>query len=115
MFEVKTGSLIEAEGEWKIDSRYGQQFEVLHWKEYISCTTVGVERFLHSGILKSIRNGKLPNLSNGLSTDFFFLERGDPEQIREVIMELVFKKLGTYYKVPVHYIQVLCPLRAGIT
>lgn len=62
-----------------------------------------------------IRNGKLPNLSNGLSTDFFFLERSDPEQIKEVITELVFKKLGNYYKVPIHDIQVLCPLRVGIT
>lgn len=64
MFGVKTGSLIEAEGDWKIDSRYGRQFEVLHWKEYIPSTTVGVERFLQSELLKSIRNGKLPNISN---------------------------------------------------
>ena len=54
MFGVKTSSLIEAEGDWKIDSRYGRQFEVLHWIECIPSTIVGMERFLGSRILKGI-------------------------------------------------------------
>lgn len=43
------------------------------------------------------------------------MEVSNPEQIREVITELVSLKLGNYYKVSIHDIQVLCPLRAGIT
>ncbi|MCI9079646.1 MAG: ATP-dependent RecD-like DNA helicase [Lachnospiraceae bacterium] len=60
-----------------------------------------------------INAGKMPNISNGKNTDFFFIQKETPEQAAEEIVTLVKYNLPKYYKVPVSQIQVLAPLQRG--
>ena len=61
-----------------------------------------------------INKGQMPDLSNGSNTDFFFMEREEPEAAAKEIVELVRSKLPRYYKVPPSSIQVLTPMQRGI-
>ncbi len=61
-----------------------------------------------------MNQGKMPDLSNGANTDFFFLERPEPEDAVAEIITLVKKKLPAYYKVPSASIQVLTPMQRGV-
>lgn len=61
-----------------------------------------------------INGGKFPDISNGRSTDFFFLEEEDPEQAARQIVDLVKRRLPKAYRVPTSSIQVLTPMQRGV-
>lgn len=61
-----------------------------------------------------INEGKMPDLSNGQNTDFFFMENENPEAVVPQIVELVQKKLPGYYQVDSTQIQVLTPMQRGV-
>ncbi|MBQ4522933.1 MAG: ATP-dependent RecD-like DNA helicase [Lachnospiraceae bacterium] len=61
-----------------------------------------------------INAGELPDISNGKMADFFFMEKEDPEDAVALIVELVKKKLSSYYKTPASAIQVLTPMQRGV-
>ncbi|MDK2808407.1 MAG: exodeoxyribonuclease alpha subunit [Clostridiales bacterium] len=60
-----------------------------------------------------INEGKLPDLSNGADTDFFFIQREEPEEVVEEVVRLVKDKLPSYYKTASSNIQVLTPMQRG--
>lgn len=62
-----------------------------------------------------INAGKMPDISNGRNTDFFFIQKETPEQAAEEIITLVKYNLPKYYKIPASQIQVLTPLQRGQT
>lgn len=61
-----------------------------------------------------INEGKMPDISNGSNTDFFFMEQEDPEQAVALITQLVTHKLSRYYQTPPTQIQVLTPMQRGV-
>ena len=61
-----------------------------------------------------INEGRLPDISNGKSSDFFFVEKEEPEDAVKYIVDLVEKKLPDYYHVPSSQIQVLTPMQRGL-
>ena len=61
-----------------------------------------------------VNSGQFPDISNGRNTDFFFLERNDPEAAAGTIVELVKTKLPRYYRLPPAEIQVLTPMQRGV-
>lgn len=61
-----------------------------------------------------INEGKLPDISNGKDTDFFFIHKEDPEEAAAEIIELVTRKLCRYYRTPANEIQVLTPMQKGV-
>lgn len=54
MLDVNIGSVLLIEGEWKVDSRYGQQFAAQTWEETMPATVYGIEKYLGSGLIKGI-------------------------------------------------------------
>ena len=62
-----------------------------------------------------INAGKMPDISGGNQSDFFFLEREDPETVLTEIVNLVKRKLPGYYGIPPAQIQVLTPMQRGVT
>lgn len=62
-----------------------------------------------------INAGQMPELSNGRNTDFFFVQKEEPEEAAAEIVNLVKDKLPRYYGVPSSAIQVLTPMQRGIT
>lgn len=61
-----------------------------------------------------INEGKIPDISNGKNTDFFFMENEDAEAVVPQIVELVKTKLPKYYHVESNEIQVLTPMQRGV-
>lgn len=61
-----------------------------------------------------INEGKMPDISNGKNTDFFFMENEDAEAVVPQIVDLVKTKLPRYYHVESREIQVLTPMQRGV-
>lgn len=63
-----------------------------------------------------IRRGEIPDLgSSSRSSDFFFIERREPEKILETILHLVTHRIpGSFGFDPHRDIQVLAPMRRGL-
>ena len=61
-----------------------------------------------------INGGKMPDLSNGRDSDFFFMERDTPEAALETIVDLVRNRLPRAYRIPPGEIQVLTPMQRGV-
>lgn len=61
-----------------------------------------------------INEGRMPDISNGRDTDFFFMENEDAESVVPQIVELVQTKLPRYYHVEPARIQVLTPMQRGV-
>ena len=61
-----------------------------------------------------INEGHMPDISNGKDTDFFFIEKEDPEMAVGEIVSLVSKKLSSYYDLDPGKIQVLTPMQRGV-
>lgn len=61
-----------------------------------------------------INEGKMPDISNGKDTDFFFMDNEDAESTASQIVELVRTKLPGYYHVAPTQIQVLTPMQRGV-
>lgn len=61
-----------------------------------------------------INAGEMPDLSNGKKTDFFFMEKEDPEETVRLIVQLVENKLSRFYGTPSSRIQVLTPMQKGV-
>lgn len=62
-----------------------------------------------------INAGQMPDLSNGRNTDFFFMQKEEPEEALSLIVDLVKNKLSNYYHMPASRIQVLTPMQRGVT
>jgi exodeoxyribonuclease V alpha subunit len=60
-----------------------------------------------------INAGKMPDVSNGKDTDFFFVQKEDAEEAASEIVKLVKNNLPKYYKTPSSMIQVLTPMQRG--
>jgi exodeoxyribonuclease V alpha subunit len=72
----------------------------------------------HSQIVTTahrIKNGAMPErYGKEAGSDFYFLPRSDPEQIRDLLVELVVRRIpATLALDPIRDIQVLCPMNRG--
>ena len=61
-----------------------------------------------------INEGKMPDISNGKDTDFFFMENEDADAVAGEIVKLVQTNLPNYYHVDRSQIQVLTPMQRGV-
>lgn len=60
-----------------------------------------------------VNEGKMPDLSNGGNTDFFFIQRDSDVSAAEEVVSLVKNRLPSHYGISSSDIQVLCPLKKG--
>lgn len=51
MPDTHVGSVLTLGGHWKIDSKYGRQFEVVTFEETLPATVYGIEKYLGSGLM----------------------------------------------------------------
>ena len=92
--------------------------------DLIACPWIATERLTHifrqaagSHIITGahrIREGEMPELAGGRDSDFFFLEEDDPIALRELIVDLVARRLPSAYGLdPTRDIMVLAPMHRG--
>lgn len=58
-----------------------------------------------------INEGKFPILDNSASSDFFFLENNNYDNVAQEIVDLVASRLPAWYHINSRDIQVLCPMK----
>ena len=61
----------------------------------------------------AINAGQFPNISNGLDTDFFFINQEDADEMVKLIIGLVRDRLPKKYGYPPREVQVLTPMQRG--
>ncbi len=54
MPDPHVGSVLTLGGRWRIDSRYGRQFQVVTFEETLPATVYGIEKYLGSGLIRGI-------------------------------------------------------------
>lgn len=54
MIDANVGSVLIAEGNWKVDAKYGRQFVAENWEETLPATVYGMEKYLGSGLIKGV-------------------------------------------------------------
>jgi len=54
MLDVTVGTVLVAEGQWKVNRLYGSQFVVETYEEAMPATLFGLEKYLGSGLVKGI-------------------------------------------------------------
>lgn len=62
-----------------------------------------------------INQGLMPDLSVSSQSDFFFIQKEDPEEVLKTILDLVAYRLPQKYRFnPIEDIQVLAPMKKGV-
>ena len=82
--EVTVGAVLNVEGNWRVDKRYGRQFAAESWSETLPATVIGIEKYLGSGLVKGIgpKFAKLIVAKFGLKT--FDVIENDADKLLEV-------------------------------
>jgi len=61
-----------------------------------------------------INEGFMPEFSNQVDSDFYFVDRTEPEEIAQMLVEMVKTRIPGKFKFdPISDIQVLCPMNRG--
>ena len=54
MPDVHVGSVLSLGGSWRVDAKYGRQFQIETFEETLPATVYGIEKYLGSGLVKGI-------------------------------------------------------------
>ena len=82
--EVPAGAVLLCEGEWRVDKRYGQQFQCETWEEVMPATAYGIEKYLGSGLVKGIGPKFAKLIVGHFGTDTIEVIETDIERLYEV-------------------------------
>lgn len=82
--DVSVGMTLSADGEWRDDRRYGRQFAVSAWREVLPDTTLGMERYLGSGMIRGIGPSLAKRIVSRFGLETFDVLDNDIERISEV-------------------------------
>jgi len=84
MPDAHVGSVLTLGGWWKIDSRYGRQFQVVTFEETLPATVYGIEKYLGSGLIKGIGPKYAKLIVNTFGADTLEVIENEPERLLEV-------------------------------
>lgn len=82
--DVRDGTVLECEGEWREDRKYGRQFAAESWIEVLPETTEGIERYLGSGMVRGIGKGMARRIVARFGLDTLRVLDRNPDMLREV-------------------------------
>ena len=96
---VSGGEWMTAEGQWVQDKEFGLQFRA----DMLNSTA------------PSTKEGMMPETpAREAESDFFFIDRAEPEQIAATVLEMVKGRIPAKFKLdPIRDIHVLCPINRG--
>lgn len=82
--EVRAGEWLEADGDWTIDPKHGQQFKAHSLRTAPPSTLDGMERYLASGMIKGIGPHFAKQLVAKFGLEVFEVIEQHPTRLREV-------------------------------
>lgn len=81
---VNLGSLVELEGKWVFNSKFGRQFQVHSCVEKVPATIAGIERYLGSGLIKGIGPVNAHRIVKKFREETIRIIETEPERLKEV-------------------------------
>ena len=84
MPDTHVGAVLTLGGHWKIDSKYGRQFEVETFEETLPATVYGIEKYLGSGLIKGIGPKFARLIVSTFGKDTLEVIEADPDQLISV-------------------------------
>ena len=82
--EVPAGSVLELQGDWTVDKKYGTEFVVKEWKEVMPATLYGIEKYLGSGLVKGIGPAFAKRIVAKFGLDTFNVIENDIERLNDI-------------------------------
>ena len=84
MPETHVGSILQLEGDWRIDAKYGRQFSLTVFEETMPATAYGIEKYLGSGLVKGIGPKFARRIVQQFGTETLNIIEENPEKLLEV-------------------------------
>lgn len=84
MIDANVGSVLLAEGEWKVDAKYGRQFVAENWEETLPATVYGMEKYLGSGLIKGVGPKYAEKIVQRFGADTFAVIEENVELLAEI-------------------------------
>lgn len=84
MIDVNVGSVLIAEGNWKVDAKYGRQFVAENWEETLPATVYGMEKYLGSGLIKGVGPKFAKKIVQKYGVDTFIIIEDNIELLIEI-------------------------------
>ncbi len=81
---IQAGSALLVEGDWRMDSRFGKQLQVVRFQEEIPADSADMERYLASGLIKGIGPVNAHRLVVAFGADTFRVIEEEPDRLLEV-------------------------------
>jgi exodeoxyribonuclease V alpha subunit len=81
---VNVGSVLEAKGCWKTDTRFGRQFVVQEYRETVPATLQGLEKYLGSGMIKGIGPVNAKRIVQHFKEKTIEVLEETPERLQEI-------------------------------
>ncbi len=84
LLRIYVGAVLNVQGQWQVDSRYGRQFSVERWEEVLPATAYGIEKYLGSGLVRGIGPKMAKRIVQRFGKDTLDVIETDPERLEEV-------------------------------
>ena len=84
MPEVHVGAVLSLTGFWKVDAKYGRQFNALTYEETLPATVYGIEKYLGSGLIRGIGPKFAGRIVRTFREKTLDIIEYDPERLAEV-------------------------------
>ena len=84
LLDANVGSVLLAEGSWKVDAKYGRQFVAENWEETLPATVYGMEKYLGSGLIKGVGPKFAKRIVQRFGVDTFVVIEDNVELLVEV-------------------------------
>ena len=84
LLDVPVGSVLLADGNWRVDPKYGQQFVAQSWTEVMPATLYGIEKYLGSGLVKGIGPAYAKAIVSRFGLETIDVIENDIERLLEV-------------------------------
>lgn len=84
MIDVNVGSVLVAEGNWKVDAKYGRQFVAENWEETLPATVYGMEKYLGSGLIKGVGPKYAGKIVQKYGEETFNVIEDDVQRLTEI-------------------------------
>lgn len=84
LLDVNIGSVLLIEGDWRVDAKYGKQFNAEKWEETLPATIYGIEKYLGSGLIKGVGPHFAKRIVSMFGTDTITVIEDTPEKLLDV-------------------------------
>lgn len=82
--DIPVGTVLDCEGEWKDDARFGREFVADSWIEVLPDDTDGIEKYIGSGIVRGIGKRMAKRIVRRFGLDTLRILDDFPDRLAEV-------------------------------